>query len=557
MSGPKEPERVVLFAARSATALHRLLDVLPVFEGDERLVRRFTLVPGSDFDADALAALDAARVSATPWAEALKTTHALILAAGPKGELHRLRGPLLLLPHGAGFNKSLPGEGTPGRASGLDPAYLLHDGAPLAALYALAHPGQAARLAQDCPQLAARTAVVGDPTLDRMLESTGLRERYRAALGTGERTLVVLASTWGPRSLLETRPALPADLARELPVDTYQFAVIAHPNAHSDPGTLDLAERLPPEVLLAGPRQEWAALLVAADVVLCDHGSAALYAAALDRPVLSGADGAGELLPGTPMARLLDGVPRYTGPGQLAEAGGLPAEARAAADDAFTARGHALDLLREQAYRLLGLPPPGPAPQPRLLPVPTAPAPPPAAHAVRVTVVDGNMVRVERRPAATGVPSHHLAAEEDAAHARHAGTAGLLYRRAGAGPREPGVAWTAAGWTAHALGAYPACRTAAVVLTPEVCVVRRRGREGLLTVRVAPATAGGRVVRPDPAAALSAVHARLADAPGTADFRCLIGHHTHAVRVEPATAYEAAAELAPRHEAAAARPAAP
>src|SRR5689334_12915949 len=51
-------QRAVLIAVRSAGALHRLLDVLPVFEGDSRITTRFTLVPGSHFDVDALAALD-------------------------------------------------------------------------------------------------------------------------------------------------------------------------------------------------------------------------------------------------------------------------------------------------------------------------------------------------------------------------------------------------------------------------------------------------------------------------------------------------------------------
>ncbi|WP_369267418.1 hypothetical protein, partial [Streptomyces harbinensis] len=40
----------VLCVARSATTLHRLLDVLPVFAGDHRVTPLFTLAPGSAYD---------------------------------------------------------------------------------------------------------------------------------------------------------------------------------------------------------------------------------------------------------------------------------------------------------------------------------------------------------------------------------------------------------------------------------------------------------------------------------------------------------------------------
>src|SRR4051794_39910785 len=95
--------RTVLLAVRSATALHRLLDVLPVFEGDDRISRLFTLVPGSDFDLEALAAIEHAHARTVPWEQARTSSYGLILAASPKGELGALRGTRVLLPHGAGF----------------------------------------------------------------------------------------------------------------------------------------------------------------------------------------------------------------------------------------------------------------------------------------------------------------------------------------------------------------------------------------------------------------------------------------------------------------------
>ncbi|MFF3735053.1 hypothetical protein ACFYXM_33440 [Streptomyces sp. NPDC002476] len=221
-------ERSVLLAARSAVALYRLLDTLLAFSGDERLTRLFTLVPGSDFDIDTLSVIDAVKGRVLPWEEACRRTYDLVLAASPKGELDRLRGTRVLLPHGAGFNKSIPGEGRADSASGLDPRYLApnEDGTPIT-LHALAHPDQVARLAAVGPEAAERARVIGDPTLERVLASLSLRDRYRAALGTGPRTLLVLASTWGPDSLLHRRPGLPAELATHLPHDEYQLALIA------------------------------------------------------------------------------------------------------------------------------------------------------------------------------------------------------------------------------------------------------------------------------------------------------------------------------------------
>lgn len=540
--------RRVLLAVRSAVALHRLLDVLPVFAGDDRVTRLITLVPGSEFGVDALAAVEAARARTVPWDEAAADSYDLVLAASPKGELRLLHGNRVLLPHGAGFGKTVRAEGSADSASGLDPAYLLPDDDALVSVHALAHPGQVARLAAVSPRAAAHAAVVGDPTLDRILASAALRDRYRAALGTGMRKLVVLTSTWGPESLLRRRPELPAELAAGLPHDTHQLALIVHPNEHSRLGAFDLAERLAPALdaglVLAGPYEEWAAVLVAADALITDHGSTALYyAAARDRPVVAAYDGGEELIPGSPMARLLVGCPRLEHAAGLADAldAYRPGTGRAVARDAFAERGRALDRLREELYALLGLDPPAGPALPRPLPSP-APAPrTPAAFAVRVAIT-GDQVRVDRRPAPTAAPAHHLAVEHGAASEPLARSAGLLYRRElPPSPTPHGAAWTAGGWTAHALAEYPACGAAAAVLSPELCAVRVRGHGLLLAVRIAPRQEAGRVVHADPAAVLSAVHAwSLRHPEPPAALTCLLGDRPFRVTLSPATDSEAA-----------------
>ncbi|MEW2270523.1 translation initiation factor 2 [Streptomyces griseofuscus] len=549
-------ERAVLFAARSQNALHRLLDTLPVFAGDDRVHRCFTLVPGSAFSLDALSAIDRAGGRTVPWAEAVEQTFALILAASPKGDLHALHGPRVLLPHGAGFNKSVPGEGTEDSASGLDPAHLLRpDGAPLATRYLFSHPSQIARLAPLSPSVAARSTVVGDPLLERFLESQDRRDRYRAALRTGARTLVVLLSTWGPESLIGRRPGLPAELAAALPHDEYQLALVLHPNERARRGALDLAEYLDPArqagLILPAVHEEWASVAVAADLLITDHGSAALYPAALDRPLLGAYDGGRELLPDSPMSALLTGVPHLPPhlPGtdtasHLATAvrAHRPGSSRTLAAPAFAEQGRALDRLRETLYDLLDLTPPDRPVLPRLLPDP-APAPlAPAAFAVRIEYDDQGSPRVLRHPAhlVPPAPAHHLAAEVGTAHRRFTQSAALLHRRAG---EHPG-AWTepAGEWTLRTLADHPGGhRTAAIVLSPTHCLLRARSGP-LLSVRLGPGGGAHRAAPVDPVAVLSAVHAALLAGrgdPGT-PLVCSVGPHKVVAHLAPATAEEAA-----------------
>ncbi|MEU3408338.1 translation initiation factor 2 [Streptomyces sp. NPDC006670] len=517
---------------RSAAALHRLLDVLPVFDGDRRVTTRFTLTPGSDFDVDALSALDRAGARTLPWDEAVRTRHDLILAASPKGALRCLSGPRVLLPHGAGFNKTIAGDGSTGVPSGLDPHYLLSGGEPLVDLHVLAHDEQVRRLTKyNGPATVPRAVVVGDPTLDRLLVSAPHRAEYRDALGTGPRTLIVLASTWGPEALLARRPDLPADLCALLPHDSFQVALVLHPNEHSSTGRFDLSRGLAPALaaglVLPRPYEEWAALLVAADAVITDHGSTALYAAALGHPVIDAYDGGHELLPDSPMAQLLAAAPR------LPSAVDLPDVLRAApaldtrghASRAFSVRGQSLPLLRRHLYRLLALRPPTGPLEARAFPSPTTVADRPRAFAVRAGV-SGDRIAVERFPLHTQTPVHHVAAEYPTAGPRATQSAAVLWRRAAdRSSHAQATAWTAGGWTDHVLAEVPGCRTAVAVLTRRRCLLRHR-TAGLISLRVEPHQEAGRVSYADPAAVASAVHAwlsRNATQPFPVSLRCDTG----------------------------------
>ena len=530
-------------------ALYRLLDVVPVFSGDDRITRLFTLVPGSDFGVDALSAIEAVGGRTVPWDVARTRTYDLVLASSPKGDLPLLRGRHVLLPHGAGYNKSIPGEGADS-ASGLDPELLLRDGDAPIALHAVSHPDQVTRLAAGDTRAARRAKVIGDPTLERALASRPLRESYRTALETGPRTLLALVSTWGPESLLRQHPDLPARLASHLPHDEYQLALVVHPNERSLLGTFELTERLAPALdagmILAGPHEEWASVLIAADALVTDHGSAALYYCAIaDRPLVSAYRGGVELIGGSPMHTLLRRIPQL-GPVEAVEdalRAYRPGTGRAAAQAAFAQQGDVLNRLRTELYALLGLTPPDSGDPLRLLPSPRRPDRSPVAFDVHAEITtDG--VRIARRPVGTAPPGHHLAVQYGAAGENLTRSAGLLYRR----PllttaTRAGLAWSSDGWAQHALSAYPGCRSAAAILPSGLCLFRIRGHAHPYVVQTEPKDEGdGRVTLPDPAAAASAVHVWLLSEgtrpPSPVRLTCHIGQRDFHVLLRPATGEE-------------------
>jgi hypothetical protein len=152
-------------------------------------------------------------------------------------------------------------------------------------------------------------------------------------------------------------------------------------------------------------------------------------------------------------------------------------------------------------------------------------------------------VLAERFPVHSEGPGRHLAAEHGVAGEPCTRSAGILYRRA-APPTDRTTAaphsasWTAASWTAHILDTHPGCRTAAVIVSPGLCVARTR-TGSLLAVRIDPCREGGRVLTTDPAAVLCAVHAWLSRHPAVpATISCSIGGRDFRTRLSPAAPHE-------------------
>lgn len=285
--------RAVLAVVHTVASGQRLMDAVRLLEDDLRIQVVFTAAPDvfSNGVAEFLSGVDGAVIG---WQQAIREEFDLALAAS-YGSLHQLHAPLVVMPHGASFNKLVTsrerGGATVARAAyGLERQRLVHDGTVVASAIVLAHDADLIRLGRECPEAQPVASVAGDPAYDRLLASLRDRGAYRRALGvTEDQKLVVVTSTWGPRSLFSEGAVLPR-LVDELSGDTYKVAALIHPNAWFTHGPWQmrawLADRVRRGLRLVPPEADWRAVLAAADLIVGDHGSLALYGAAVGIPVV-------------------------------------------------------------------------------------------------------------------------------------------------------------------------------------------------------------------------------------------------------------------------------
>ncbi|GAA1953303.1 hypothetical protein [Amycolatopsis minnesotensis] len=470
-------ERRLLVVVRTITALTRLLDILSLVERDHRIQVVFTCDEENPaiFHAGVPQVLDRLGAAVVPWALAAKTRFDLVLAASENDALHELDGPVVLVPHGIGFQKYYPGGEI---TSGMNPSRLLRDGEVVPAALALSHGIQREQLRFAAPAVLERAVVVGDPCHDRMLASVHRAAHYRAALGTGRRTLVALASTWGRHSLFGTTPELPGLLVNALPVDEYQVAVILHPGVWAAHGPWQirawLGEAIGRGLALIAPERGWQATLVAADCVLSDEGSAALYAAAVDKPLLLAAGKSRTTVAGSPLAALAGQAHRLDPGGDLrAQIESIRDSHRAGSHQAVVAQaieheGGSADRLTGLLYRFLDLTEPE---DPAFPPV-HAPVVPEARLASFVASVDfdGAVAVVERFPHTSAtLPMRHVVAHAEQAELRELDGAAVVWSEMdGSDP-----AALLAGW--------PAARLAAATDDTRCAVLLREGDSYELT----------------------------------------------------------------------------
>ncbi|MFG2717757.1 hypothetical protein ACGFW5_05545 [Streptomyces sp. NPDC048416] len=566
--------RRVLLVVHNVTSATRLLDVLPLFHDDLRIQLLATCTGSSAFQGGVEALLAETGVPVLPWEQALETKVDLAITSSLGGQLHRISGQLALLSHGAGYNKTLatpdagcrmpdagcrmpdagcrmPDAGCrmpdaaivsesasrrepspesalatpPAPASpvfGLSREWLLHKGVPVADAMVLSHPEQLDRLRAACAEAVPTAVLAGDPCYDRMLAARPYRERFRRALGVrrGQR-LVLLNSTWNPESLFgdgggdDVLPSLLPRLTAELPGDEYRVAAVLHPNiwhGHG-PGQIRawLDQALRGGLALVDPLHDWRQALLAADVVLGDHGSVSYYAAALGIPVLLGSAPTSGLDTRSPVAAFVRQAPRFEPHTPLAAqldalvAGHRPLPGPACLTT--SAPGESAALLRSLFYRLIGIPEPE---RPALLeplrlpPYQRPPVTAPLSVLTRVTT-DPCEIHAARhadpRYESEGEGHAHTAIHEDARDTAQLDLADVLFREGE--PDDPRFG-SPAQWTSEALGRHPHSSLAAYITGPGECTVRTRTGH-LLHLTCEPGGLDGL----DPAAAVSALHAWL------------------------------------------------
>lgn len=383
------PTRTLLVVVHHYTALTRLGDVLPLVESDPRIQVVYTVPPSSVFAPAAQKRLERGHGVLIPWSTAVSCSFDAAIAAG-SGGLHQLHAPVISLSHGHGPGKlQLRTEGfgppVPRSISAVTAAALTSHGRVVPAAIGVAHERHRRLIEQAVPEAAPVCRLVGDPCYDRILASRGHRRRYREALGAGEKQrLIVVSSTWRRASLLGLRPDLPERLVAELSPADYRVAAIPHPCSWAWHGPRQLRAWFAPAqragLGLIPPEEGWRAALVAADLVIGDHGSVTYYAAALGRPVLLGAFPARELHAEAAPLRLARQAPHLEADRPLekqveaAVTGYEPHRAASYAAWLTSVPGEASRRLRSTVYEVLGLAEPAaeartaPVPPPRPLP---------------------------------------------------------------------------------------------------------------------------------------------------------------------------------------------
>jgi hypothetical protein len=310
--------KTVLIVVHTVTMGQRLAKLLPLFETDQRVQVVFTACPHAFGNGVArlLRRLDGAVIA---WEQATETPFDLALAAGYPS-VHEVRAPLIVVPHGAAYNKLVvrgdaDGAITARGVYGLDHQHLVQGERVVPDALVLSHRADLAVLGRQCPAAVPAAEVVGDPCFDELAVSRPFRAAYRRALGVAEgKRLVVTASTWGTGSLFGRLTDLHDRLLAALPPDQYEVAALLHPNVWYGQGPRQvrawLASARRRGLALLPPESEWLSALVAADVVIGDAGSTSVYAAAAGLPVIIGTFAAEDVAPGSAAALLAAAAPR-------------------------------------------------------------------------------------------------------------------------------------------------------------------------------------------------------------------------------------------------------
>ncbi|MBB5895350.1 hypothetical protein [Kutzneria kofuensis] len=355
--------RSVLVMVPTMTAGTRLSEVVPLLEADHRIQLIYT-VPGAmerwhglDEYVHGLGAM------VLPWGQAMRERYDLVLTASHR-EIEHVRGKVMVLPHGVGNamsrRYSRKAGGATRATTGLDREVLTYRGRVIPSAIMLSHEAELAILRTRCPEAAHTAVVAGDICLDRMVASRRFRDGYREALGVREgECLVTISSTWGTESTFGQH----FELYQRLSKQGCKVAAVLHPNITAAHGRAAvrgwLGDCIRAGLTVIPPDRGWQAAMVASDLVIGDHGSSTMYAAASGTPTIIATDPP-PLWPDSPADVLMRNTPRLDHGAKL-----WPQLTKAMAEhsgpDAELARvitgrpGEAAAILRSTMYWLLGL----------------------------------------------------------------------------------------------------------------------------------------------------------------------------------------------------------
>ncbi|MFD1148668.1 hypothetical protein [Saccharothrix hoggarensis] len=301
------------------------------------------------------------------WEQARAGTWSVILAAHVNGKLAELTGPMLVVAHGAGYNRRVfSSTHDPQSSAGLSCHELVAGGRVFAQVIGLSHEEQRSRL---CPAARPKAMLIGDPVFDQMNASRKRRKRFRRIFGVDDRrTLVLVSSTWNGHSLIENHRDLVRRLVAELPRHQYQVVLVLHVNVWTKVTRagleMALGHELAAGLLIVPPEGSWQAAAIAADVIIGDHGSVTFYTASVGVPLLLATDGSTEVDPASPIADLRDEADRLDLAADLRVQIDSAVQRRdedrfaAAADRMFGNQGRSWSTLRDVLHELAGLAPP-------------------------------------------------------------------------------------------------------------------------------------------------------------------------------------------------------
>lgn len=310
--------RTACVVSHTIVAAQRLFDVIGVIESNPDVQEVHTVAPDDAFGGGTERFLEDSGCLVVPWTQAKLTRFDVNLTAA-YGSLEDLWGPVIVLPHGIGYNKYAPGvRGRPTAQHrsvyGLDPQRITRNGQVVPTRIVLSHPEQLELLAEVGPEAVEVAVVAGDPTVDLMVSSRSRRGSYRDALAVAaDEELVVISSTWGPNSLFGQHCSSLDEMVGDLVASGRKVAFLLHPNVWIAHGRRKVLALLRPAMargmIVLPPENDWRSTMVAADLVVGDHGSATLYGAHLRIPVVVTTAGRPDVVASGPVADLLDAAP--------------------------------------------------------------------------------------------------------------------------------------------------------------------------------------------------------------------------------------------------------